>query len=141
MPITVHLPEGIFSDESQDRIFAGLTKSILAINGATGNSFAHKHLIGDIQIIPKGKSYADGKPTPYANVTLRVPVFSLDTPEKRRQFTTQICDIIEKESGGKISRERIYVNCIFGDAFWGVEGVAYTNEELWSHAMSFAPKS
>jgi hypothetical protein len=69
-----------------------------------------------------------------------VPVFSLDTPEKRRQFTTEICDIIEKEAAGKLSRERIYVNMIYGDGFWGVEGVSYSNEELWSHAMKFAPK-
>jgi hypothetical protein len=139
MPITVHVPEGMFSDNSQATIVAGLTESILEVNGASKNPFVRKHLIVDVQTVPIGKQFADGKPTPYVNVTLRVPVFSTDTIEKQRAFTTAICDIIEREAAGKLTRERIYVNMINGDGFWGVEGHAYTNDELKEKAMKSQP--
>ena len=139
MPITVHVPEGMFSDVSQATIIAGLTESILQINGVASNPFAHRHLIADVQTVPAGKSFADGKPTPYVNVTLRVPVFSLDTLEKRQAFTTAICDIIEREAAGKLKRDRIYVNMIYGDEFWGVAGHAYSNAELKDTVMKNQP--
>lgn len=39
-------------------------------------------------------------------------------------------DAIEKAAAGRLERNRIYINMLYGDGFWGVGGKAYTDEEL-----------
>ena len=139
MPITVQIPEGLFTIEAQVELFAALTESILRINGASANAFVRRHLIGDIHEVPFGRSFAAGKPEPYANVTLRVPHFSLAAEEQRQAFVTEITDVIQRLSAGRLGRDRIYVNMIHGDGFRGIGGKAYSNGDLLSTAMAHAP--
>ena len=130
MPITVQMPEGLLSADAERRIVVGLTNSILEINGVADNPLARRHLIVAVLTIPPGRLYAAGEREPFINVTLRVPTFSLATPEQRRAFVSQITDIIESTAGGKLPRDRVYVNMIYGDGFWGIGGVTYTDADL-----------
>ena len=48
-------------------------------------------------------------------------------------------DAIESRAKGKLDRDRIYINMIWGDGFWGVGGVAYTNAELLKVVLDNQP--
>ena len=77
-----------------------------------------------------GESLGTDAPEPFVNVALRVPTFSLDTAEKRSAFVTSMTDAIQEAASGRLERDRIYINMLYGDGFWGVGGRAYTDDEL-----------
>ena len=54
--------------------------------------------------MPANKLYAAGKAEPFVNVALRVPTFSLNTPEKRSAFVTTMTDAIEQAAAGRLER-------------------------------------
>ena len=139
MPITVQVPEGAFTEKALQDIFAGLTTSVLKINGVLGNPFSHRHLIGDVLTVPKGHCFADGKPTDYVNVTFRVPVFAMLEDSQREQLTHEITKIVVVASEGRIEEGRVYINMIYGDGFWGVGGTFYTNDTLKDEIMRNQP--
>lgn len=130
MPITIQVPEGVFTPQAEDELAAHLTDAILSINGASDNPLARRHLIIAISHVPSARLYAAGKPEQFVNVALRVPTFSLNTAEKRIAFVTTMTDAIQKAAMGRLERDRIYINMLYGDGFWGVGGKAYTDEEL-----------
>ena len=130
MPITVLVPEGLLSPDAERRIVVALTDSILDINGVAGNPLARRHLIAAVHTIPPDRLYAAGEREPFVNVALRVPTFSLSTLERRRAFVSRMTDIIDSETGDKLPRDRIYVNMIYGDGFWGIGGMTYTDADL-----------
>lgn len=139
MPITIQVTEELLNAAGQQKVFGGLTNTIIRINGAQGNSFALRHLIGNIITVPKESSFAAGKPEPFINVGLAVPVFSLVTLAQQQEFVTEMTDLIMEATGGKLERDRIYINMLYGDGFWGVGGVAYNNYMLQTEAMKHQP--
>ena len=40
-------------------------------------------------------------------------------------------------AGDKLSKDRVYINLIRGDEFWGIGGETYSNEELGVYAAKF----
>jgi hypothetical protein len=39
-------------------------------------------------------------------------------------------DAIQEAASGRLERDRIYINMLYGDGFWGIGGRAYTDDEL-----------
>jgi len=138
MPITVQLPEGMLSRDEEETVVVGLTDAILDINGATANPFVRKNLIVAVTTVAPDRLYADGRREPWANVTLRVPPFSLETPEQRRAFVGRMTDVLDSVTGDRLARDRIYINMVWGDGFWAIGGETYSNEELRQTAMAAA---
>ena len=130
MPITVQATEGLYKREAEQPVIKELTEIILKINGAEKNPMGRKHLIASFSTFGEGRSFADGEPVSFVNVTLRVPTFSLDTHAKREAFVTQMTDLLAEKAEGRLMRDRVYINMIYGDGFWGVEGVTYTDGML-----------
>ena len=140
MPITVQVTEGLLTPVAQKEFFAGLTESILRINGVTGNSFSTRHLIGNIIVVPKEQSFAAGVNEPFVNVGLAVPEFSMKLHAMRVQFVTEMTDLLERLAEGRLVRDRIYINMLYGDGFWGVGGEALNDAGLQAAVMAAMPK-
>lgn len=65
IPITIQVPEGVFSPQAEDELASHLTDAIMSINGASDNPLARRHLIIPVSHMPADKLYAAGKPEPF----------------------------------------------------------------------------
>jgi phenylpyruvate tautomerase PptA (4-oxalocrotonate tautomerase family) len=131
MPINVIATEGILNAETEKQVFSAITDSFLKHHQGLGNTFLTPIVIGEVSTIPKGKSFAGGKPNDIVIVELKMPTFAFETPESKQSFTAEVTEIIHQATGGKQPKERIFVNMVFTiDGMWGIGGRAYTNAEL-----------
>lgn len=131
MPINILATDGILSPAAQQNVFADLTASFLRHHDLTGNSFLTPNVIGEINTIPKGRSFAGGKSDDIVVVELKVPSFALATPEQKAGFIAEATDIVFDAAERRHPRERIFVNMVYAvDGLWGIAGKAYTNAEL-----------
>lgn len=131
MPITVFATEGVLSAAAEQQVFGDITDAFLKLHNLSGNRFMTPNVIGEVNIIPKGRSFSGGKPDNIVVVELKVPSFVLNSPEQKQGFVAQATDIVFKAAGGRHPRNRIYVNMVYAvDGLWGIEGQAYTNAQL-----------
>lgn len=131
MPINVLATDGILSPAAQQQVFADLTASFLRHHDLTGNPFITPNVIGEINTIPKGRSFAGGAASDIVVVELKVPSFALASPAQKAGFIADATEIVFKAAGGRHPRERIFVNMVYAvDGLWGIGGRAYTNAEL-----------
>lgn len=131
MPTTVQVTEGLFSPRAEQEISRALTNTILELDGVANNAMARRHLTSTILRIQEGNTYADGQPTAYVNVALRVPTYSLNTHKKRQALVTKLTDAIERLANGKLARDRLCINMLYGDGLLGVGGTALIDEQLF----------
>lgn len=131
MPISVFATEGVLTDAQQTDVFAALTESFLRQHNLKGNAFLTPNVIGEVNVIPKGKSFSGGKPNDIVIVELKVPSFALAEPAQKQAFVAEATEIVSRATGGRHPRERIFVNMVYAvDGLWGIGGRAYTNGEL-----------
>jgi hypothetical protein len=71
MPITIQLPEGIFSKDEDAKLVVGLTELLIEVNGATENSFVRRHLVVAVSAVPASCQY---QRVLSAKITLSVPL-------------------------------------------------------------------
>jgi phenylpyruvate tautomerase PptA (4-oxalocrotonate tautomerase family) len=139
MPINVVATEGVLDPAAETQLFADLTDAFLKNHDLLGNSFLTPNVIGEIKTIPKGKSFAGGKPADIVIVELKVPSFALDSAEQKRSFIAEATDIVMRSSGGKLHRDRIFVNMVYAvDGLWGIGGKAFTNADLGAAVQAAA---
>lgn len=131
MPITVFATEGVLTDAQQAQVFSELTDSFLRHHDLLGNAFLTPNVIGEVNVIPKGKSFAGGKPADIVVVELKVPSFALSEPAQKQAFVADATEIVTRATGGRHPRERVFVNMVHAiDGLWGIAGHAYTNADL-----------
>lgn len=131
MPMNVIVTEGIFTESAEQRVFAALTDLFLKQHNLTGNGFMTPNIIGEFTVVPKGKSYAGGKPANIAIVELRVPSFALESAAQKQAFIADATDIVLKAANGKLQKDHVWVNMVYAvDGLWGIAGKSYTNAEL-----------
>lgn len=131
MPITVIATEGLFGEAAEHQLFADLTQSLLQRHDLVGNKFMAPNVIGEITLIPKGRSFAGGKPANIVIVELRLPSFALTSIEQKEGFIADATNAVLTHSEGKIERGRVYVNMVYTtDGLWGIGGKAYSNAAL-----------
>ena len=130
MPITVKASDGIIEPGAEAQLFAALMDSFLRINGVAGNPFITPNLIGDLQIIPTGSSFAGGERDDYVVVGLKVPSFSLALPSQKQAFIDEATEAVLRASKGNLRKDRVFVNMVYGDGFWGIGGTLYIDETL-----------
>jgi phenylpyruvate tautomerase PptA (4-oxalocrotonate tautomerase family) len=131
MPINVLATEGILNAEMEKQVFAAITDSFLKHHQAIGNTFLTPIVIGEVSSIPKGRSFAGGKPNDIVIIELKMPTFAFETPEQKQGFTTDVTEIVHQATGGKHPKDRTFVNLVYTvDGLWGIGGRAYTNAEL-----------
>jgi phenylpyruvate tautomerase PptA (4-oxalocrotonate tautomerase family) len=138
MPITLFVSEGALTDTAQTEVFGELTDIFLRHHNLSGNAFLTPNVIGEVNEIPRGKSFAGGKQADIAIVELKVPSFALGTPEQKQSFVADATDAVLRAGQGRLGRDRVWVNMVYAvDGLWGVQGQAYTNDQLL-HAVSQA---
>ena len=131
MPITIQATEGVFPVAAEQTLFGAITDAFLKLHKLSGNRFMTPNVIGEISIIPKGRSFSGGKPDDIVIVELKVPSFVLASPEQKQAFVAETTELVVAASGGKHPKNRTYVNMVYAvDGLWGIAGKAYTNSEL-----------
>ncbi len=131
MPIQIIATEGIFDEHAEKALFAATTESFLRHHNLVGNKFMTPNVIGEICIVPKGRTFAGGRPDDIVIIELKVPAFALEATEQKQSFVQEVTEAALNAAKGKLLRERVYVNMVYAvDGLWGIGGKAFTNSEL-----------
>jgi len=139
MPIQIIVPEGALTPATEAEAFRRLTDLLLRLHGLTGNRFMTPNVIGEVTVLPKGRTYSGGKPTDIAVFELKVPSFVLPTQELKDAWIGEGTDIIEQAAKGRVKRANIYASVSYAvDGAWGIGGTAYSNSELGSAVATAA---
>ena len=131
MPVQVIVPEGVLTAGGETEMFRKLTDLLLRLHGLTGNRFMTPSVIGEVTVVPKGRTFSGGKPADIAILELKVPSFVLPTQALKDAWIAEGTAIIEAAAAGRIKRELIFANVSYAaDGGWGIGGVAYSNADL-----------
>jgi hypothetical protein len=133
MPIQIIVPEGVLTAEAEAEAFRKLTELLLRLHGLTGNKFMTPNVIGEVTVVPKGRTFSGGKRTDIAVFELKVPSFVLPTQELKDAWISEGTAIIEEAAKGRIRREHIFSSVSYAvEGAWGIGGIAYSNADLGS---------
>jgi hypothetical protein len=133
MPIQIIVPEGVLTPSGEAEAFGKLTELLLKLHGLTGNRFMTPNVIGEVTVVPKGRTFSGGKPTDIVVFELKVPSFVLPTQELKDAWVSEGTTIIEQAAQGRIKREHIYANVNYAvEGAWGIGGKAFSNADLGS---------
>jgi phenylpyruvate tautomerase PptA (4-oxalocrotonate tautomerase family) len=133
MPIQIIVPEGALTPAGEAEAFKKLTDLLLRLHGLTGNRFMTPNVIGEVTVVPKGRTFSGGTPADIAVFELKVPSFVLPTQELKDAWISEGTTIIQQATQGRIKREHIYANVNYAvEGAWGIGGKAFSNAELGS---------
>lgn len=136
MPITLTVTEGVLSQEKIEQAIEKLTALFLAHHGMTGNKVMTRNVTAHVNIIPKGLSFAAGKPVEGAWIESKTPSFALADNKVQKSFFTEATTIIHDLAGGKLAKEKIWANGVHTvDGTWNIDGIPLTNAGI-SEAVS-----
>ena len=131
MPITLTVPEGLLSPETETEVFAGLTRALLRVTRLEGNAFMTANVVGTLNRLPTDHVFAGGKPAPAVFIELKLPGIALSTTEAKQAFIEAATEIVERAAGGRLRRDHIWTNIVYAaDESWGIGGHAYSNAQL-----------
>ena len=133
MPIQVIVPEGALTAGAETEMLRKLTDLLLRLHGLTGNRFMTPNIVGEVNVLPRGRTFSGGKPADIAILELKVPSFVLPTQALKEAWIAEGTAIIEATAAGRIKREQIFANVSYAvDGGWGIGGIAYSNADLGS---------
>jgi phenylpyruvate tautomerase PptA (4-oxalocrotonate tautomerase family) len=131
MPITVTAPEGRFSPQAERDVLPRLTASLLKWNQLTDNTFMTPNVGGTVNILPKERIFAGGKPEALVLIELTLPLLALASQEQKAGFIAEATAIVDELTNSAQPKEQTWVNILYApDGAWGIGGKAYTNAEL-----------
>ena len=131
MPITLVVSEGVLTAEAEKAAFKNLTDLLLKLHGLSGNRFMTPNVIGEVVVVPKGRSFSGGEQSEIAIVELKVPAVVLPTKELKDAWVSIGTTIIEHAAEGRLVRDRIFFNVTYAvEGVWGIAGEAYDNTAL-----------
>lgn len=128
MPITLTLTEGVLSQQKIEQAIEKLTTSFLDHHDMSGNKVMTRNVTAHVNIIPKGLSFAAGKPVEGAWIETKTPSFALATNDIQKSFFNNATQIIQDLSEGKLTKEKIWSNGVHAvDGTWNIDGNPLTN--------------
>jgi len=131
MPLTLIVTEGVIPKDREQQTITRLSQVFLDAHGLSGNKALTPNVIGHIQVIAKGSTFAGLQPTPVAIVEWKVPAIAFTSREVQSTYIEEATKIIREASGGKHPKEQTWVNVTHTvDGGWGIAGAARTNAEL-----------
>lgn len=131
MPLRIIASEGVLTPSAEQDVFAQLTDLLLELNDLSGNNFMTANVIGEVTIIPKGRTFSGGQPAEIVIFELKVPSIVLPTRDSQRAWIERGTEIIFEAAAGKVQRDRVWGNVVHAvDGLWGINGHAYANAEL-----------
>ena len=131
MPITLTLTEGVLSVRKVEQAVANLTDSFLKHHEMSGNKVMTRNITAHVSIIPKGLTFAGGKPVEGAWIETKTPSFALADNEIQESFFSEATQMIHDLTNGQLSKEKIWANGVHSvDGTWNIDGVTLTNEGI-----------
>ena len=131
MPINLVVSEDVLTAEAEKVAFKKLTDLLLQLHDLSGNCFMTPNVIGEVVVVPKGRSFAGGEQSEIAIVELKVPAVVLPTKELKEAWVSKGTAIIEQVAEGRLARNRIFFNVTYAvEGAWGIAGEAYDNPAL-----------
>jgi hypothetical protein len=131
MPIQIIVPEGVLTSDAEAEAFQKLTDLLLRLHGLSGNAFMTPNIIGEVTVVPKGRTFSGGKPTDIAVFELKVPSFVLPTQALKDAWIAEGTDILEQAARGRLKRGHIFASVSYAvEGAWGIGGIAYSNADL-----------
>ncbi|MFA7351484.1 MAG: hypothetical protein WC009_12050 [Methylotenera sp.] len=132
MPLTLTLTEGVLPVNKVEQAIAQLTASFLEHHGMSGNKVMTPNITAHVNIIPKGLTFAGGKPVDGAWIETKTPSFALADNKIQASFFSTATQIIHDLTGGKLPKEKIWTNGVHAvDGTWNIDGVTLTNEGIF----------
>jgi hypothetical protein len=131
MPITLTLTQGAIPDAAVPQAVQGITDAFLVAHSLSGNKVMTPNVTTHVHMMAKGSSYAGGKPVDAAWIEAKVPSFALADRDVQQRFFSEATQILHDLSGGSLSKDRIWSNCVHAvDGTWNLDGAPLTNAEL-----------
>lgn len=131
MPLTLTLSEGVLPQGTEKQAFARLSDAMLKWHGLSGDKVMTPNIVGSIHLISKGHTFSGSKEGPVAFIEWKTPSIAFNTREIQQGYFEEATNIIHEMSGGKLPKERIWINVVHAvDGAWGIGGQALTNDQL-----------
>jgi len=131
MPISITLTEGVLAAEQEAVAVAKITEAFLKHHSLGGNAVMTPNVTAHIAVLPKGQTFAGGKPVDGAWVETKTPSFALADHSVQIAFFGEATQILHDLSGGTLPKERIWSNGVHAvDGTWNLDGKAHTNDEI-----------
>ena len=132
MPITLTLTEGVLPVNNIEKAVSKLTDSFLKHHEMSGNNVMTRNITAHVSVIPKGLTFAGGKPVEGAWIETKTPSFARANIEVQESFFNEATQIIHDLSNGKLVKEKIWGNGVHTvDGTWNIDGVPLTNEGIF----------
>src|SRR5262245_22632508 len=112
MPLTLTLTEGVLPRGTEREAISRITDSFLKHHGLANNKIMRPQVTGTVHVLPRGSTFSGGKDIAGAWVEWRLPSFAMTDRKVQLDFCSDATEIIHELSGGKQSRENIYVNVV-----------------------------
>ena len=106
MPYQVIVSEGVLSRDAEEKVFAEITDLLLSLHGLSGNAFMTPNVIGEITVVPEGRTFSAGKREKIAVVELKVPSFVLPSQDLKDAWVKGVTDIVERHVDGALGQLR-----------------------------------
>lgn len=137
MPIVLTLTEGVLREDKEAIAIERIVQSFLRHHGLTGNSVMTPNVTSHVNVLPKGKTYAGGKPVEGAWIETRTPSFALAERAVQIAFFGEATEILHELSGGMLPKDRIWSEGLHAvDGTWNLGGTARSNAELGEAAAA-----
>lgn len=131
MPISITLTEGVIPADKVGAAVQQITDSFLRHHGLGGNAVVTPNVTTHLNVLPKGHTFAGGKPVDGAWVETKTPSFALADHAIQTAFFGEATQILHDLSGGSLAKDRIWSNGVHAvDGTWNIDGRALTNEEI-----------
>ena len=131
MPITITLTENVLPKGQEAVAVAKITEAFLKHHDLTGNTAMTPNVTAHVSILPKGQTFAAGKPVEGAWIETKTPSFALADRQVQLSFFGEATQILHDLSGGNLAKDRIWSNGVHAvDGTWNIGGTALTNAEI-----------
>lgn len=131
MPITITLTEGVIPADKEDRVVERIVDAFLRCHGLAENKVMATNVTTHLIVLPKGKTYAGGRPVSGAWIETKTPSFALVDRSVQAAFFGEATEILLDLSDGALTLDKIWSNGVHVvDGTWNLGGKALTNAEL-----------
>ncbi|KAF2989273.1 4-oxalocrotonate tautomerase (plasmid) [Methylocystis sp. MJC1] len=131
MPISITLTEGVIPTDKVMLAVEKITESFLRHHGLVGNRVMTPNVTAHLNVLPKGFTFAGGKPIDGAWIETKTPSFALADHAIQTTFFGEATQILHELSGGTLAKDRIWSNGVHAvDGTWNIDGKALTNAEI-----------
>jgi hypothetical protein len=131
MPITLTLTQGVLTEAAVPQAVSRITDAFLAAHNLSGNEVMTPNVTAHVNILPKGATFAGGKPVEGAWVETKTPSFALADRGVQQRFYSEATGILHDLSGGTLAKERIWTNGVHAvDGTWNLNGAPLSNGEI-----------